>query len=159
MSGITTTVDPGSGLTALTRRGERDLSAKSECAGRTRSLDWWHVTYWLALLVCSSLIGIMVGGYVGFMENATPHAHPPYSFTQMAASDVGWAAGMKREWLVSHPLESAQVGQRPRETRRQCLVGSATGCGRSAASSDATSSEGPRELQARVEREIANSEK
>jgi len=83
------------------------------------------VSYWLALLVCCSLLGLFVGGYVGFMENATPHEDPPHSFTQLAATDVGWAAKMRQDWLAAHPLESAAMGQSVRETRWQRLMESA----------------------------------
>jgi|GEM_PF-1468845 len=94
---------------------------------RAHGLDRDHAAYWLALLVCCSLLGLVVGGYVGFMENATPHADPPYSFAQLAATDVGWAAKMRQDWLAAHPLESAAVGQHMRETHWQRLLEGAAG--------------------------------
>jgi hypothetical protein len=83
------------------------------------SLDRHPVTYFLALLACSSLFGLFVGGYVGFLENATPHADPPYSFAQLAATDAGWATKLRQDWLASHPIESVAAGQRMRETHWQ----------------------------------------
>ncbi len=94
---------------------------------REHGLDRDHAAYWLALLVCCSLFGLVVGGYVGFMENATPHADPPYSFAQLAATDVGWAAKMRQDWLAAHPLESAAAGQHMRETHWQRLLEGAAG--------------------------------
>jgi len=123
--GITTTVDHGSELATLAWCGERARPAENEGRRVTHSPDWSHVSYWFGLLVCGSVFGLFLGGYVGFMENATPHADPPYSFAQLAATDVGWAAKMRQDWLASHPLESAAVGQRLRETHWQRLLKSA----------------------------------
>jgi hypothetical protein len=145
MSGMTTTVERGSELTALTWSGERELSAKSECAGRTRALDWWHVAYWLVLFVCRSMVGIVVGGYVGFIQAATPAVDLPGSYARMAAADVGWTAKARQAWLASHPLDSARVGQHMRETRWQRLVESA------AAESGAGLSDGAAPRMARVQ--------
>jgi len=86
------------------------------------SPDWGHIAYWLALLVCGSLFGLVAGGYVGFMENATPRAAAPYSFAQLAATDVGWAAKLGQNWLASHPLDSAAAGQRMRKVGWQRLM-------------------------------------
>ncbi len=86
---------------------------------RERGLDRDLVAYWFSLLVCCSLFGLFVGGYVGFVEAATPAVDAPGSFTQLAATDGGWAAKMRQDWLAAHPLESTAVGQRMRETHWQ----------------------------------------
>ncbi|MBM3331605.1 hypothetical protein FJY68_13115 [candidate division WOR-3 bacterium] len=105
--------------------GQRWLAVKGTLTrarrwSREHSLDSFHTVYWLAMFACCSLFGLMVGGYVGFMENATSHAAPPHSFAQLAATDVGWAAKMRQDWLASHPRESA--GRRGRETHWQRLI-------------------------------------
>jgi len=100
--GITTTVDHGSELATWAWCGDRELPAKSEGQERAHSLDWSHVAYWLALFACSSLFGLFVGGYVGFMENATPHGGEPWSLTQLATSDVQWTAMVRQYWAALH---------------------------------------------------------
>ena len=90
---------------------------------REHGLDRDHVVYWLALLACGVLFGLFVGGYVGFVQAATPPADLPYSYAQLATSDVQWIAKMRQYWSASHPLESA--GQRARETHWQRLLKSA----------------------------------
>src|SRR5512143_1227602 len=82
------------GVSRSSRRGwlmAGRMLTRIQSWSREHVLEWDHVAYWSVLLACSALSGLVVGGYVGFMENATPHSEPPYSFTQLAASDVGWA--------------------------------------------------------------------
>jgi len=121
---------PGSGPVAAPRgqgSSERRWFALSWMLTRMQSwsrrhgIEGFQVAYFCTLLGCGVLFGLFVGGYVGFMENATPHADPPYSFAQLAKSDVQWAARARQGWQASHPLESVEVGQRMRETRRQRL--------------------------------------
>ncbi len=92
---------------------------------RRLGLEGYQVAYFLTLLACGGVFGLFVGGYVGFMENATPHLYPPYSFVQLTASDAGWAAKMRQDWLAAHPLDSAAVWQRTRETHWRRLIESA----------------------------------
>jgi len=99
--GITTTVRPGSGLTAWSWNNVSGRAARSEGRKRTRSLDWSHVAYWLALLACSSLFGLTVGGYAGFMEAATPHGGTPGSLAQLATSDGQGVAMMRQSRITS----------------------------------------------------------
>ena len=105
--------------------GQRRSSISSRVRNLVRRLDWVQVGYHSALFSCALAFGLLVGGFVGFMENATPHADPPYSFAQLAATDVGWAAKLRQDWLASHPLDSAAAGQRLRETHWQRLLKSA----------------------------------
>lgn len=88
---ITTTVDRGSDPATWTWYGDTVRPARSE------GLDWFHVNYCFALLACGILFGLFVGGYVGYMENATPHGGEPWSLTQPASSPAStqWADMIK----------------------------------------------------------------
>jgi hypothetical protein len=119
--GMTTTVRPGSELTTWSWCGVSGRPARSESRKRTRSLDWSQVAFWLALFTCSSLFGLFVGGYVGYMENATPHGGTPASLAQLATSDGQWVAMMRQSRAASHrPSDSA--AQSARESRLQRLI-------------------------------------
>jgi hypothetical protein len=59
---------------------------------RALSLDRSRLTYLAALLTCGMVFGVFVGGFVGFMENATPHGDSPATLAQLATSDVQWVA-------------------------------------------------------------------
>jgi len=86
-------------------QAERNLSHRL-------GLERYQVAYFLALFVCGIGFGFFVGGFVGFMEAATPHGEQPYSFAQLAASDVGWAATMRQYRSASHhSLEPAAHGE------------------------------------------------
>jgi len=120
----------GIGIAGWRWSGQRRSSISSRVRNLVRRLDWVQVGYHSALFSCGVAFGLLVGGFVGFMENATPHADPPYSFAQLAATDVGWAAKLRQDWLASHPLashplDSAAAGQRLRETHWQRLLKSA----------------------------------
>lgn len=85
-TGIATPADRDSELTTWVWHAATGLPAKSEDRVRTRRLKWDHVAYCLILLVCGILFGLFVGGFVGFMENATPHGGALVSFEQSATS-------------------------------------------------------------------------
>jgi hypothetical protein len=59
------------------------------------------VTYLAALLTCGIVFGLFVGGFVGFMEAATPAVDCP-SLAQLAASDAGWTVLMRQQSEASH---------------------------------------------------------
>ncbi|MBN2564855.1 MAG: hypothetical protein JXB46_04010 [Candidatus Eisenbacteria bacterium] len=79
---------------------------------RERGLDRDLVAYWFSLLVCCSLFGLFVGGYVGFVEAATPAVDAPGSFAQLATSDVQWVA------MVRQSGSMPGVRQEPATERR-----------------------------------------
>jgi hypothetical protein len=94
--GIATTVRPGSELTAWSWHSDGERPTRAGGREWTPSIDWGRVAYWLALLVCSSLFGLTVGGYAGFMEAATPHGGTQASLAQSATSDGQWVAMMRQ---------------------------------------------------------------
>jgi hypothetical protein len=55
------------------------------------------VAYFLTLFACAGLFGLFVGGFVGFMENATPHGGERWGVTQSASSPAStqWADMIK----------------------------------------------------------------
>jgi hypothetical protein len=108
--GITTTVGRGSELTAWLWHSDGERPARAGVRARTQSLDWNHASYWLALLLCCFLFGLTVGGYVGFMEAATPAVDAPGSFTQLASSDVGWATMARQYLAASHRVSDPAAG-------------------------------------------------
>ncbi len=127
-------VIPGSGPVAASRTRSsperRSLALRRMPTSVRRwshrhGLEGYQVGYFLTLLACGILFGLFVGGFVGFMENATPHVYPPYSFAQLAASDAGWTSRLRQDWLASRPPDSAAVGQRLREMHWQRLIRSA----------------------------------
>ncbi len=67
-------------LTGLQNRCRRHIIERSnlECS--------------LGLLVCGVMFGLLVGGFVGYMQAATPAADPPGSLSHLVVSDVGWTA-------------------------------------------------------------------
>ena len=104
--------DAGARLTGIASR------ARQHCPERSQ------VTYFIALFTCGVLFGLFVGGFVGFMGNATPHAGSPCSLAQLATSDVQWTAMMRQYGsALQRPSESAaRSGQ---ETPWQHLTGGA----------------------------------
>jgi hypothetical protein len=91
------------------------LSLALDVTSRGHGLEGHQVAYYLALLACGILFGLFVGGYVGFIETATPAADPPDSFAQLATSDVQWAAKARQDWLASHHVSgsAAESGRQP----------------------------------------------
>jgi hypothetical protein len=69
---------------------------KAESLSRTDSLGDIRVAYFLTLFTCASLFGLVVGGYAGFMEAATPHGGTQASLAQLATSDGQWVAMMRQ---------------------------------------------------------------
>ncbi len=67
-----------------------------------QSMDRTQMACSLAMLVCGMMLGLFVGGFVGFMENATPHGAAPGNMAQMAAVDAGWAAMMSQTGAPSN---------------------------------------------------------
>jgi hypothetical protein len=97
-----TAIDQGRKPVAWDWRGDREGPAKSEGRARTHRLDWSLVTYWLALLVCGAVSGLVIGGYVGYMEAATPAVDAPGGLTHLATSDVQWVTMVRQHWAASH---------------------------------------------------------
>ncbi len=119
----------------------RAMQASVQSWSRRHGLPWDQVACSLTLLACGILLGLFAGGYVGFIQAATPAADPPGSYAQLATSDLQWAAMARQDWLSSHPLES--VGQGTRETRWQHLIGGAANPGAAGDSSRVLSSGAP----------------
>jgi hypothetical protein len=70
-------------------------------------LDGYQVACFFTLLGCGFLFGLFVGGYVGFIETATPPADSHFSSVQPSTSDIGWTAMMRRYRSASQcPSES-----------------------------------------------------
>jgi hypothetical protein len=72
---------------------------KKRRAGNRRLMDCLEgvrTAYFLALFACASLFGLVVGGYAGFMEAATPHGGTQASLAQLATSDGQWVAMMRQ---------------------------------------------------------------
>jgi len=85
-------------------------------AGRshTHCLEREQVVCSLVLLACGVLFGLFVGGFVGFMENATPHGGAPCGFAQEATSaPTGQWAAMVRQYRVTsgRNLQSVADGE------------------------------------------------
>jgi hypothetical protein len=92
---------PAAGRPAPTRLARqwsngRGMPTSVQSWSRDHGLDWDHAAYWLALLVCCSLFGLFAGGYVGFIEAATPAVDAPGSYAQLATSDVQWVAMVRQ---------------------------------------------------------------
>lgn len=81
--------------------GGRGRPMNSLSRGRTLHLDWTQAAYHAVLFACGIAFGLLVGGYVGYMENATPHADDPACLARLAVSDVGWAATMRQQTAAS----------------------------------------------------------
>ena len=132
---ITTVINQGREPASWVWRGDRDRPAKSEGRARIHRLDWTLAAYWLALLVCGSVFGLVVGGYVGYMEAATPAVDAPGSLTQLATSDVQWTAKARQYWAASHPLpdfgsmscNESRWQRLVRSTNEGCVSGAAGG--------------------------------
>jgi hypothetical protein len=106
---------PAAGRPAPTRLARqwsngRGMPTSVQSWSRDHGLDWDHAAYWLALLVCCSLFGLFAGGYVGFIEAATPAVDAPGSFTQLASSDVGWATMARQYLAASHRVSDPAAG-------------------------------------------------
>jgi len=84
----------GIGIAAWGWSGQRRSPIGSRVRNLVRRLDWVQVGYHSALFSCGVAFGLLVGGFVGYMENATPHAGTTESLAQVAASDVQWATMM-----------------------------------------------------------------
>jgi hypothetical protein len=80
---------------------------RAESRSRTDCLDGIRVAYFFTLFACASLFGLFVGGYVGYMDAATPPADSPYSVAVLATSDVQWNAMMRQYSALHRPLDSA----------------------------------------------------
>jgi hypothetical protein len=78
-------------------------------------MEGYQVAYFFALLGCGILFGLFVGGYVGFIQAATPAADLPDSYARLATSDPQWAAMARQDWLASHHVAASAVeaGQQP----------------------------------------------
>jgi len=132
---ITTVINQGREPATWAWCGDRERPAKNEDRARTHRLDWSLAAYWLALLMCGSIFGLVVGGYVGYMEAATPAVDAPASLMQLATTDVQWTAMVRQYLAASHPLpDSGPVScnesrwQRlVRSTNEGCVSGAAGG--------------------------------
>jgi hypothetical protein len=97
------------------------------------------VAYFLALFASCSLIGLIVGGYVGYMDATTPPADSPYTVAELATSDVQWTAMVRQYWAASHRYSDSEA-ENTQESSWQHLIGSAATDGGSGISSSASSS-------------------
>jgi len=107
---------PGSGPVAALRSQDsperrsfalRGILTRAQSWSRRHGLEGYQVAYFLALFACGSLFGLFVGGYVGYVDAATPPADSPYSFGQLATSDVQWNAMMRQYPVLHRPHEAA----------------------------------------------------
>jgi hypothetical protein len=94
-------VPRGSGSFARGWLHARGRRKSSESQSRSNCLEGIRVAYFLALFACASLFGLAVGGYVGYMENATPHGGTPGSLARLATSDGQWVAMMRQSRAAS----------------------------------------------------------
>jgi len=87
------------------RGGPRNGESRS----RTHCLEREQVVCSLALLACGILFGLSVGGFVGFMENATPHAGSTCGVAHLTTSGIGWMAMVRqsRAIVVGDPISLA----------------------------------------------------
>jgi hypothetical protein len=91
----------------------RGRPRNGESRSRTHCLEREQVVCSLALLACGVLFGLFVGGFVGFMENATPHGGAPHGLAQLATSDVRWVAMMRQSRVASGGrLQSVEESER-----------------------------------------------
>ena len=74
---------------------------RTEGLSQSNGLDGIRVAYHFTLFACCALLGLFVGGYVGFMDATTPAVDSPYSAAALATSDVQWNA-MARQCSASH---------------------------------------------------------
>jgi hypothetical protein len=102
----------------------RVMLTRVQSWSRRHGLEGYQVACSLTLLACGVVFGLMVGGYVGFIEAAPPPADSPCSLGQPATSDVGWTAMMRqhRSALLRPSESAAGSGQ---ETPWQRLAGGA----------------------------------
>lgn len=97
-------------------QGWSDARAGSSCImglSRALSLDRTRLTYLAALLTCGMVFGVFVGGFVGFMENATPHGDSPATFARLATSDVQRAAMTRQTAMASARLQQPLAEDEP----------------------------------------------
>ena len=99
---VTTTAGRRSEPTVWDWCGDLEEPARAEGRGLAHRLDWFPVIYWLTLLACSSLFGLIVGGYKGYMDAATPAVDGPGILTNWATSDVQWTAMTRQCWATTH---------------------------------------------------------
>jgi len=90
------------GVTARQRFHAMGGPIRARGGSRQYGLAESKAAYFLVLLACGIGLGLFGGGFVGFMESATPRADLPYSFAQLATSDVQGAVKMRQHWSVSH---------------------------------------------------------
>ncbi len=76
----------------------REMLTRAQSWSHRHGLEGEQLACSLALLACGILLGLFVGGFVGFMENATPHGGERWRLTQSATSvPTGqWAEMVKR---------------------------------------------------------------
>lgn len=94
---------------------------------RRHGLEGYQVACFLALLGCGILFGLFAGGFVGFMQAATPPADSPYSLAQPATSDGQWAAMMRQYRSASHRSFESAAESVQESTWRHLTVGATLG--------------------------------
>jgi hypothetical protein len=68
---------------------------------RRHGIDGFRVAYFCTLFGCGVLFGLFVGGYVGYMDAATPAVDAPGNLTQLATSDGQWTAMVRQYYAHS----------------------------------------------------------
>lgn len=98
-----------------------------ESRSRAYCPDRGQVVSSLVLLGCGVLFGLLVGGYVGLMENATPHGRAPSRYEQTASSSPAgkWAA-MVRQYRVTSGGGPESAAQSQGTSRPQPLAAAAS---------------------------------
>jgi hypothetical protein len=107
---------PAAGPLGLRWLGARGRPADSLSRSRAGRLDWELVAYHAVLFACGIAIGLFAGGYVGFIQAATPAVDAPGSYAQLATSDVQWVAMVRQ----SGSMAGVRLGS---ATERQALPG------------------------------------
>ena len=101
----------------------RGRSRNGESRSRTHCLEREQVLSSLGLLGCGILFGLFVGGFAGYMENATPHGSAPCSFEQMATlPPTGKWAVMLRQYHATSGSELQSVAESQGASRPQLLA-------------------------------------
>ena len=115
---------PGAGSLARHCIDARGMLTRVQKWSRRHGLEGSNMACSLGLLVCGILFGLLVGGYVGFIEATTPAVDAPGSFTQLATSDVQWTAMVRRYRAANCSFDSA--AENARVSSWQHLIRSAT---------------------------------